>query len=289
MILFLLDRERFLNNASINIIDLVVIAAFFAVAGIAVIKFSSRVNFTWSVTLPKAVEFSSALRKLRVLDLKKQIAFVREHKLAVFIAAAPILGDDKENVRAKFYPFVNNILASESVFTSNIGKRTLCLDAEEYEHLAEELKRRSIEEDSIVVAGKNEEIKNLRAAVASLTQENADQSKELNELRGKVQIQPAQEKDRVDRLRMERLQWAVLTPIIERFIAEPKKDGKYTTPDIEAAFAAAWREREDLRAAMLHLTGDEETKPSEALIAAVKAELKDAGLFSSGGRPKKNP
>jgi hypothetical protein len=94
---------------------------------------------------------------------------------------------------------------------------------------------------------------------------------------------------RPERLRPTLVQWAVLTPIIEQCIANPKKDGKYTTPDIETAFAAAWQERADLRGAMLRLTGSEETKPSETVIAAAKAELKDAGLFSAGGRPLKNP
>lgn len=288
MVLFLLDRERFLNNASINVIDLVVIAALFTVVGIAVVKFSSRVNFTWSVTLPKVVEFSSALRKLKVLEHKKQIAFVREHKLSVFIAAAPILGDDKEDARVKLYPFVNNILASESVFTNNIGRRTLCLDAEEYERIAEEYRRRSLEEDSIASAEKDDEIKKLKAAQASLIQENADLTKERNELRGKVRIQQAQEDTRIDRLRVERLLWAAYIPVMDRLMRDAA--GKqYTTREIEDAFKAEWEQRADLRKHMLRLAKSEEANPSENFIKAVKAEFKEAGQLSPGGRPKGNP
>lgn len=289
MILFLLDRERFLNNASINVIDLVVIAGFFTVVGIAVVKFSSRVNFTWSVTLPKVVEFSSALRKLKVLEHKKQIAFVREYKLSVFIATAPILGDDKENVRAKLYPFMHNILASESVFTNNIGKRTLCLDAEEYERIAEEHRRRSLEEDSVALAERNDEIKGLRAAQASLIQENAELTKERDELRGKVRIQQAQEDTRVDRLRVERLLWAAYIPVMERLMREAPAEKQYTTPEIEAAFKVEWEQRADLREHMLRLTKSDEAKPSEDFIKAVKAEFKDVGMLSPGGRPRKKP
>ncbi len=288
MVLFLLDRERFLNNASINVIDLVVIAALFTIVGIAVVKFSSRVNFTWSVTLPKVVEFSSALRKLKVLEHKKQIAFVREHKLSVFIAAAPILGDDKENVRAKLYPFVNNILASESVFTNNIGRRTLCLDAEEYDRIAEEYRRRSLEEDSIAIAEKDDEIKKFKAAQASLIQENAALTKERNELRGKVRIQQAQEDTRIDRLRVERLLWAAYIPVMDRLMRDAA--GKqYTTREIEDAFKAEWEQRADLRKHMLRLAKSEEANPSENFIKAVKAEFKEAGQLSPGGRPKGNP
>lgn len=289
MVLFLLDRERFLNKASINIIDLVVIAAFFAIVGIAVVKLSSRVNFTWSVTLPKAVEFSSALRKLRILDLKKQIAFVRERKIAVFVAATPILGDEKEKVRAKLYPFVHNVLVSEAIFTNNIGKRTLCLDAEEYERIAAEVEREDAETVSVAIVSKNEEIKGLRAALVTLTQENADVIKERDELRGKVRIQQAQEDSRIDRLRVERLLWAAYIPVMDRLMREAPAKKQYTTPEIEAAFKAEWEQRADLRKHMLRLTKSEEANPSESFIKAVKVEFKEAGQLSPGGRPKGNP
>jgi hypothetical protein len=288
-LLILLDRERFLNNASINIIDLIVIAALSTVIGIAVVKVSSRVNFAWSVTLPKAVEFSSALRKLGILELKKQIAFVREHSFDVFIADVPILGDDQENVRAKLYPFVNNVLASESVFSTNIGKRTLCLDAGEYELLAEKVKKDEALKESVVSAAKNDEIKGLTTAVASLTQEIKTITKERDELRGKVRIQNAQETGRVERLRVERLLWIVFNSVIDRLIQDTPPSKGYTTPNIEAAFAAEWEQRADLREYMRRLTGSEEANPSEDFIKAVKAEFKDVGKLSTGGRPPKNP
>lgn len=289
LILFLLDRERFLNNASINIIDLIVIAALFAVVGVIVIKLSSRMNLAWSVTLPKAVEFSSALRKLKILDLKKQIAFVRDHKISVFIASAPIIGEERDDVRAKLYPFVNNVLASESVFTTNIGKRTLCLDAEDYEYLARAVEQKDAEKESVALAAKNEEIKSLRTVAASLTQENAALTKERDELRGKVRIQPAQEEGRVERLRVERLLWAAYIPVMERMILDAQEGKQYTTREIEADLVAEWERRADLRARMAQLTGSEAAEPSTDFMKAVKAEFKDVGKLHPGGRPKKNP
>ena len=288
-ILFLLDRERFLNNASINIIDLIVIAALFAVVGVIVIKLSSRMNLAWSVTLPKAVEFSSALRKLKILDLKKQIAFVRDHKISVFIASAPIIGEERDDVRAKLYPFVNNVLASESVFTTNIGKRTLCLDAEDYEYLARAVEQKDAEKESVALAAKNEEIKSLRTVAASLTQENAALTNERDELRGKVRIQPAQEEGRVERLRVERLLWAAYIPVMERMILDAQEGKQYTTREIEADLVAEWERRADLRARMAQLTGSEAAEPSTDFMKAVKAEFKDVGKLHPGGRPKKNP
>ena len=288
-ILFLLDRERFLSSASISAVDLIVIAALFTVIGFIAIKYSTRFNLAWSVVLPRVVEFSSALRKLRVLDFKKQLAFVREHKLSVYIAAEPILEDERENIRAKFYPFVHNVLASESVFTTNIGKRTLCLDAEEYECIVKEVERDDAQRESVTIADQNLIIRGLTASNSALVQENATITKEFEKLRGKVGMQSAHEGGRVDRLRIERLQWAALIPAMERLMKEATPGKKYNTPELEAAFEAEWNRRTDLHARMRELTDGKEVAPSESLWNAVKAEFKDAGIFSSGGRPKKNP
>jgi hypothetical protein len=257
--------------------------------GWLLMRWAANFNWSWPVTLPRAMEFRSAMRRLNVMDLAGEIECVRRHKLSVFIALAPLRQEEQEMVRAQLYAAAHHMFSKNDVFERHIGKQTLCLDAAEYERVAEKVKQEVAERESVLIAAKNNEIEGLRTALASATQELAELRNERDELRGKVQIQPAQEKDRVDRLRVERLQWAALTPIIAQCIANPKKDGKYTTPDIEAAFAAAWQARADLREAMLRLTGSEEAKPSEAVIAAVKAELKDAGLFSSGGRPRKNP
>jgi Fic family protein len=80
-----------------------------------------------------------------------------------------------------------------------------------------------------------------------------------------------------------------LTPVIERLMSEAKPGKKYTTPELEAAFEAEWERRPDLQARMRKLTEGKEAAPSESIWNAVKAEFKDTGMFSSGGRPKKNP
>ena len=64
---------------------------------------------------------------------------------------------------------------------------------------------------------------------------------------------------------------------------------QYTTPEIEAAFKAEWEQRADLRQHMLHLTESEAAAPSETILKAIKAEFKDVGKLSPGGRPRKNP
>lgn len=294
LILYWLDKAR-LHAADITVFDIIVIAALFTVISIAVLRFSTRLNLAWSVTLPKAVEFSAALRKLGILELKEQIAFARKHKLAVFIANAPILGDDQKNVRARVYPFVNNPLASEGVFTTNIGKRALCLGAEEYERISDEIRERGSLAESVALAEKDAEIKALKTALASMGEDksrleaqNVELETSMQELRNKVQTQPAQEESRMERLRIERLQWAAFTPAMEKLMREAPDGKKFTTRELEEAFAAEWNARPDLRERMRQLTGTEDTKPSETLLSAVKAEFKDAGMLSSGGRPRKN-
>jgi hypothetical protein len=295
LVIYWLDKAR-LHAADITVFDIIVVAALFTAISLAVLKFSTRANLVWSVTLPNALEFSSSLRKLGVLDLKEQMNFARKHKLSVFIADTPILGDEQENVRARVYPFVrNNLLVSETSFSSNIGKRTLCLDADAFGHLVEQNAKRFSLEESVALVEKEEEIRSLKGSLASLIEDKAQlesQKAELEnsilDMKNRVQTQPAQEESRVERLRIERLQWAAFIPVMDRLMRNAPEGKKFTTRELEEAFAAEWEARPDLRERMQQLSGSAETKPSETLLAAVKAEFKDAGLFSSGGRPRKN-
>jgi hypothetical protein len=125
--------------------------------------------------------------------------------------------------------------------------------------------------------------------VVSLSQGNAELTKERDELRGKVRMQPAQEEGRVERLRVERLLWIAYTAVLEKMFREAPAEKQYTTPEIESAFAAEWEQRVDLRESMRNLTGSETANPSTDFLKAVKAEFKVAGKLSPGGRPKKNP
>lgn len=109
----------------------------------------------------------------------------------------------------------------------------MCLDADDYEQLAGEGKKRLSLEKSVVVAEKDEEIKSLRLALASAAEENKVLASKRSDLRGKVGIQDAQEVAWIDRLRKERLQWAALTPVAERLIREAPAGKTYTMPDTE--------------------------------------------------------
>ncbi len=253
-------------------------------------RWAAKRNWSWPVSLAKAIEFRAAMAQLGIIDPIERIDFVRKHKLPVFIALSPLIGKEQINVRAQYYAFAHDhSFGNNDLFERHIGKQTLCLNAEDFEQLLREGKTRSSLAESVALVNKNEEIKNLRISLASLIQEHADTTDERDILRGKVKMQPAHEETRVDRLRVERLIWAAFTPVLDRLMRDAPAGKQYTTPEIEAAFKAEWEQSSDLRKHMLFLTGNEAVVPSGAVFNVVKEELKAVGKLSPGGRPKKNP
>jgi hypothetical protein len=62
-------------------------------------RWAAKRNWSWPVTLPKAVEFRSAMEQLGIADPTDRIAFVRKHKLPVFIALSPLIGKQERRIR----------------------------------------------------------------------------------------------------------------------------------------------------------------------------------------------
>jgi hypothetical protein len=269
---------------------LVIMILICALASWFLMRWAANLNLAWSVTLPKVVEFRYAMDKLGIKASNKQISAVRDYKLSVFIALKPLFPGEHEAVSVKLYPFAHDSpFSTDTVFERHAGKQTLCLNSEDYEHFAKEFTQDALQESFAAVVAKNEEITGLKRTIVSLSQENAELTKERDELRGKVRMQPAQEEGRVDRLRVERLLWIAYTAVLEKMLREAPVEKQYTTPEIESAFAAEWEQRADLREHMRNLTGNETANPSTDFLKAVKAEFKVVGKLSLGGRPKKNP
>jgi hypothetical protein len=257
----------------------------------SVIMLSSKINLSWPVILPKVIEFSYALRNLRIFELDEQIRFVIKKNVNVFTSHIELSEIYKENIRAKKY---KNFSDKEKI-KNLLGGRMLCLDADEYEHLVQEYKHRCSIEESVVLMDKEQELNALKMTIASISNDKAKLENTLEffretnaKLQNQQRMHPAQEQTRIDRLREERLYWAVFTPLIERLIDKAPKGKRYTMPEIEGAFAEEWEHRTDLRERMRKLTGSETANPSGSVMEAVKAEFKEAGLFSTGGRPHKN-
>jgi len=266
-------------------------------AGWLFMRWAAKRNWSWPVTLSRAVEFKAAMRRLGVVDPGEQIEFIRKRKLPVFIALSPLLQEEHTDVRAKLYAFAHDhSLSDKTVFTHYAGDQMLCLDANDCERLVQESKRSFSLAESVALTAKDRELQSIKETVASLAGDNHNLEAELStlkkenaSLKDQVQILPAQAAARVERLRIERLQWEALITTIRRLKKEAPAGKKYTMLELESAFAEEWERRVDLRRQMLALSGSEATKPSESMMGAVKAELKDAGLFSTGGRPRKNP
>lgn len=280
-----------------TILTIIYIGLLCAGGGWLFMRWAAKRNWSWPVTLSQAVEFKSAMRRLGLVDPLEQIEFVRKHKISVFIALSPLLQEEHPDVRVKLYAFAHNSAFSDKdVFAFHAGRQTLCLDMADCERLVQERKQSLSLGESVVLAEKERELQSIKETVSSLIGDKhnlevelAASQKKNARLEAQTKILPAQAGSRIDRLRIEGLQWAALIPTMARLMKEASAGKKYTMLELESAFAEEWERRTDLQARMLALTGSEATKPSESMMGAVKAEFKDAGLFSTGGRPRKNP
>jgi hypothetical protein len=109
------------------------------------LRLTGKLNWAFTTVLPKALEFRAALIELNVHEPFDQVGFVRKHELPVFIACTPFHMDEREktNVEAHLYVFGNiPAMSARDIFERNIGKRTLCLDAEDYETIFQKTRSR---------------------------------------------------------------------------------------------------------------------------------------------------
>jgi hypothetical protein len=280
-------------------IIIITIAVVVSLLTYIVMELSVKLNIVFGVTIPMVIEFSHALKKLQLFEFEKQIEFVSNHKIPLFVAKISIYPYYKDNVRVKMFINLKN---KEKLKLYN-GDQRLCLNIEDFERIIEEDKKRFSLAESVALMEKEEELRSFKEVIASLTNDKnrleidlTQLRKETTKLRNTVQMQPAQANSRVDRLRMERLQWIVLIPTMEKLIREAPSGKKYTMPELEAAFAEAWAQRADLQEQMRKLLMKETEStpskdvttimPSEAMMKAVKADFKEAGLFSAGGHPR---
>ena len=106
-----------------------------AIITLLTVRLSGKMNWAWPTILQTAVEFRSAMHALGVIGSDAQIDLVKKHRLLVYIAASPLpIGESAKTVKASLYVFAaHDDISDKSIFERNIGKGTLCLDAEDYE------------------------------------------------------------------------------------------------------------------------------------------------------------
>ena len=207
-------------------------------------RWAAKRNWSWPVTLPRAVEFRSAMDQLGIVDPDERVYFVRKFKLPVFIAPKPLVGLEHENVRVQLYPYASHSsLGDKEVFELHTGKQTLCLDAADYERLLKEHGPKTRSAYAAKIAELEQNLTDLKAVnslqsadIAALTEENKKLSEENDVYRNKQRT--AQGRGEVaDNREIRRIPfWRVAGPLINRLEAEAGPDTQYTRPQIQAAF-----------------------------------------------------
>jgi hypothetical protein len=207
-------------------------------------RWAATRNWSWSVIRPKAVEFRPAMEQLGIADPADRIAFVRKHKLSVFIALSPLIGKEHEAVRAKLYAFAHHSsLGDEGVFEQHTGKQTLCLDADEYERVLQEHGEHTALAYSARIVALERDVTDLKAVnslqsadIGKLTEENKKLLAENAELRKKQQTVQGR-KDKAEKRKNDIIPfWRVAIPLVNRLIAESTPGIQYTRPQIQDAF-----------------------------------------------------
>ena len=190
-------------------------------------------NQNWSrpVTLPKAVEFYSAMLELGATEPDEWNHIIIKHKLSVFIATLPLSSDEQKNVDARRYTFGRNrALIDKKVWAHRDYQKTLCLDADDYKRVSQ----------------KHNE----------LTQEIATLRAEKAEFQRSEQTAPARGKVAQNREQRRIIFHRVAIPFINRLNAEADKQGgiKYTRTKIQIAFFIELEKYPDLKEEILKLS-----------------------------------
>jgi len=207
-------------------------------------RWAAKRNWSWPTTLPKAVEFRWAMEQLGIADPADRIAFVRKHKLPVYIALSPLIGKEQEAVRAKLYAFAHHSsLGGADVFAQHTGEQTLCLDADDFERVLKEHGEHTKSAYSARIVELEKNVTDLKAVnslqssdIAKLTEENETLRAENAEHRQKLKTLPAREGNTESRENKRMPFWRVAAPLVNRLISEAEPGTQYTRPQIQAAF-----------------------------------------------------
>jgi len=184
------------------------------------------------------------MEQLGIADPIDRIAFIRKHKLPVFIALSPLIGKEQESVRAKLYAFAHHSsLGDIDVFALHTGNQMLCLDADDYENILKEHGKKTELAYSARIVDLEQDVTDLKAVnsilnddIAKLTKEMETLSAENAEHRKKLKTLPGRE-GKVEKRENDKIPfWRVAGPLVNRLIAEAGPETRYTRPQIEKAF-----------------------------------------------------
>jgi hypothetical protein len=154
----------YIKNSSIAMLCAYAISSSVILVSIClmIINIILKINLAWPVTLPKSIEFSHALRNLRIFELDEQIRFVINQKIDVFMSNVEIPKIYKNNIRARKH---GNFSDKEKIENLNGGHR-LCFNADEYEQLVQGYKQHCSIEESVVLMEKEQELYALKMTIS---------------------------------------------------------------------------------------------------------------------------
>jgi uncharacterized membrane protein len=202
------------------IFEIILVGVSCGFVGWLFMRWAAKRNWSWPVALPKAVEFRSAMEQLGIADPADRIAFVRKHKLPVYIALSPLIGKEHEAVRAKLYAFTYSAFGVEEVFEQHTGKQTLCLEANDFERVLKEHGDHTKSAYSARIVELEQNAINLKAVnslqnadMAKITEEKDKILAELIECRRKLQTAPGRE-GKAEKRENDRIPfWRVAAPV----------------------------------------------------------------------------
>lgn len=266
-----------IEGRDFTIIFVTILATLGCVAGGWVfMRWAAKLNWSWPVTLPRAVEFRAAMEQLGIVAPDDRIDFVRKHKLPIFLAHAPLVGGEvggeAVSVCARLYVFAHHrYFSDKNIFEQHTGNQTLCLNAEDYERLLEEHGHKTdlaysariatLEEANAALAGVN----SLHLAkIEALKEENEKLQEENTDFRNKQRTAPARdgraEKLEQDRIPFYRVVWATINALLAKAVPGTK----YTRPQIQSAFGDELENFPELKAAIKKLLATDRKEENNA-------------------------
>ena len=283
------------------ILAIIVVGLLCGFMGWLFMRWAAKRNWSWPVILPKAVEFRTAMEQLGIIDPDDRIAFVRKHKLPVFIASAPIVGMEQASVSARLYAFAyNSSFGDNEVFERYAGKQTLCLDVSDYECLLEEYGPKTRSAYAARIAELEQNVTDLKAVsslqsadIAARTEENKKLSEENAGYRNKQRTAPGRG-EVADNREIRRIPfWRVAAQLVNRLIIDADPDTQYTRPQIQNAFLEELEKFPELKATIKELLStkakDEKGTPYDLTgwgMEAIRSALGDLAKKDPGATKK---
>lgn len=232
------------SRGSIAVLVMIVVIIVCGLLCFVFMRCAAQLNWSSCVTLAKVIEFRKAMEAIDIFTPEERVEFVIKSKVPLYIACAPIIGMEKENVKVKFYALANyDYLSSADTINKYTGEQLLCIESNDYEYI---LKNYGNEKKSAYLSKISDletTVKNLKGTLSvcqqdmnvlteekkQLVEENGTLSQKLKTLPGREESTEKRERDRI-------LFWRVAAPLVNRLIAEAEPGDSYSRPQIQAAF-----------------------------------------------------